>query len=130
MQAFVAYCMGLDKEDARQFNEAAKWYQQAVQLDPNFEIARQKLEMNKAVAMVQSSGDKFFTKADSKDNNHISANPVSDLVGNRLQNLSISIGSNFIPGQDSRKPLEESLETGANIGLGNLPEPPDPPIRK
>jgi len=37
---------------------------------------------------------------------------------------------NFIPGQDTRKSLEEVAGTDANIGLGDLPEPPRPPINK
>lgn len=127
MQAFMAYCMGLDKEDAGQFNEAAQHYQQAVQLDPNFKIAHQKLEINEAVTMVASGKDKLLALADKKD---IPATRGKDLVMDRLQNLSISIGSNFVAGQDSRKSVEEADESGANIGLGDLPEPPALPPRK
>jgi len=130
MQAFMAYCMGLNKEDSGQFNEAAQYYQQAVQLDPGFKVANQKLEMNEAVAVAQDSKDKYAMQMDNKDQKSAPETSAKDLVSDRLQNLSTSIGANFIPGQDTRKSLEEVAETGANIGLGNLPEPPQPPTRK
>ncbi|MCU0643398.1 MAG: hypothetical protein MUC94_03980 [bacterium] len=130
MQAFMAYCMGLNKEDAGQFNEAAQYYQQAVQLDPGFKMANQKLEMNEAVAVVQDSKGNYAMQTDNKGSKSAPPTSTQDLVSDRLQNLSSSIGANFIPGQDTRKSLEEVGEAGANIGLGNLPEPPPLPTRK
>jgi hypothetical protein len=130
MQAFMAYCMGLNKEDAGQFNEAAQYYQQAVQLDPGFKMANQKLEMNEAIAVVQDSKGNYAMQADNKDSKSAPPTSTQDLVSDRLQNLSVNIGANFIPGQDTRKSLEEVAETEANIGLGNLPEPPRPPTKK
>lgn len=130
MQAFMAYCMGLNKEDAGQFSEAVQYYQQAVQLDPGFKNANQKLEMNEAVAVVQDSKGKYAMQVDRRDQKSAPETSAKDLVSDRLQNLSVSIGANFVPGQDTRKSLEEVAETGANIGLGDLPEPPRPPIKR
>jgi tetratricopeptide (TPR) repeat protein len=42
--AFLAYSKGLDFEDRRMFAEARAEYQRAVELDPNFELAKQSLD--------------------------------------------------------------------------------------
>lgn len=130
MQAFMAYCMGLDQEDAGKFAEAAQYFQQAVRLDPSFKMANQKLELNDAISVVQDSKGSYAMQGDNKDSKSTPPTATQDLVRDRLQNLSTNIGANFIPGQDTRKSLEEVAETGANIGLGDLPEPPALPTRK
>lgn len=55
------------------------------------------------------------------------------LVNNRLQSLNSSLGSTFVPGQDSRRAaLEVGQSSGGTIigGSGELPEPPQPPGRR
>jgi len=42
--AFIAYSKGLDYEDRGMFDEARQQYQKAVEIDPNFAMARESLE--------------------------------------------------------------------------------------
>jgi hypothetical protein len=48
-----------------------------------------------------------------------------DLRDDRLINLGGNIGSNFVPGQDSRKPAEDAANSGTTPG--ELASPPRPP---
>jgi TolB-like protein/Tfp pilus assembly protein PilF len=41
--AFIAFCKGLDYEDQQQFGPAQAQYEQALKLDPDFNLAQQKL---------------------------------------------------------------------------------------
>jgi len=128
MQAFLSYCMGLEMEDAGQFNKAAKYFQQAVQKDPNFKKAAQQIETNQTLAAVSKTegidlnlGLQIATTS--------SVATTGDLVNSRLNNISASIGSVFMPGQDSRKPVQEASQSDVEI-FGDLPLPPAQPIRR
>ena len=132
LHAFLAYCQGLEMEDAGNFGKAAQFFQKAVRLDPNFSKAKQKKAKAK---MLQIAG-----KGLSPVNQRTASSPTTsiairrtelsktDLISDRLNNISASIGTIFIPGQDTRKPTQEAAEAGAEI-LGDLPLPPDPPQR-
>jgi hypothetical protein len=41
--AFIAFCKGLDSEDQQLFSEAQSYYQSALNSDPNFTLARERL---------------------------------------------------------------------------------------
>lgn len=123
MQAFLNYCMGLEKEDANAFQAATQFYEKALQLDPNFTLASEKAEISKNISLGEQNSGQMLAMVDDKENtmSHPIAN--GNLINNRLQNLSFSIGSNFIPGKDSRKSLEEATSSGVVI-YGDLPKPP------
>ena len=128
MQAFLSYCMGLEMENAGQFNKAAKYFQQAVQKDPNFKNAGQQIETSQTLAAV--------SKTEGIDLNFGSqiatTSPIAttdDLVNNRLKNISASIGTVFVPGQDSRKPVQEARQSGVEI-FEDLPLPLAPRRRE
>ncbi|MDZ7262859.1 MAG: hypothetical protein ONB05_12240, partial [candidate division KSB1 bacterium] len=103
VQAFMIYCLGLEKEQAGQFKAAAKFYQKAVKLDPNFELAGQKAETNQALSLVTGDKDNLLLTMKKW------GKPVSPLltdeglISHRLKNLCTSIDCNFVPGQDSRE---------------------------
>ena len=126
LQAFLAYCRGLEKEDAGDFKAAAGFYQQAIQLDPNFDLAGSKAEVSQSLGEAGGSKENVTVVAQMVDPPITSDAPTSqtDLVADRLQNLGVNTGSNFVPGQDNRKPAEE-----ATNAYGDLPKPPSPPPR-
>jgi tetratricopeptide (TPR) repeat protein len=126
LQAFLAYCQGLEQEDAGQFARAASFYQQAAQLDPNFDLAGSKAEITQSLSEAGGSRESATAVAQTIDPPIATDAPTSqpDLVADRLQNLGVNVGSNFVPGEDTRKPTEE-----ANKAYGDLPKPPAPPPR-
>jgi len=127
LQAFLAYSRGLEKEDAGDFKAAAGFYQQALKLDPNFGAATAKAEATEGLSAAGGSKESVTAVAQTIDSPTPTDTPIgaSDLVADRLQNLGVNTGSNFVPGQDTRKPTEE-----ANKAYGDLPKPPAPPRRQ
>jgi tetratricopeptide (TPR) repeat protein len=126
MRAFLAYCNGLEKEDAGQFEAAVKSYQQAFDLDPNFKTAEGKAEAAEGADQAGGSSDEILNQIATVEQTE--APPTvspHDLANTRLENLGNNIGSNFIPGQENRKATEEASSSGAD--LGELPKPPRPP---
>jgi len=118
----------LAKEDAGQFEAAAQFYQRALILDPSFKVAQLKAQANQTYAVAKNNK---YNLAAAMESPPPSAPPPAggDLLSNRLQNLSNNIGSNFLPGLDSRESSEEASLSGADVGLENLPNPPTPPTR-
>lgn len=128
MQAFITYCKGLAQEDAGQFEAAAATYQQALQLDPDFDIVAEKID---DVQSIVTSIDRDAVLASLDQAGPIPELRISssDLIMNRMQLLSENMRSNLIPGQDNRQTTEEAATSGADVGLGELPDPPRPPVR-
>jgi tetratricopeptide (TPR) repeat protein len=123
LQAFIAYCNGLDLEDKGQFQKAASQYQKAIQLDPNYSMAKQKLRVDQI--LVRASGGKFKKEAIPASRSERMARPMFDkeiLMSDRLRSIQTNIGSNFIMGKDVRKPSQE-----IDAATPELPGPPDMP---
>ena len=129
IQAFLIYCKGLAQEDAGQFEAAAATYQQALQLDPDFDIVSEKIG---DVQSIVNSSDKDAVLASFDRTGPVPELRIlsSDLMMNRMQNLSENMRSNLVPGQDNRQTTEEAAISGADVGLGELPDPPRPPVRR
>ena len=128
MQAFMAYCIGLEKQDVGLFEEAAASFQRASRLDPEFEIAAQKAQESSAMEEAGTDKQTVLVSLDNIETQSILSPTIDDLVSDRLRQVSTNIGSNFIPGQDNREATEEATTAGANVGLGDLPDPPRPPV--
>ena len=129
--------MGLEAEDAGQFETAAQYYEKAAKIDPKFKKASAKAKASQGMAAMKGpkpnlakfaqhrrniGGDRSFLTSGADDIGPVSLN----LMQQRLQNLSLNIGSNFIPGQDTRKAAEE-VETSGMPVYNPLPLPPPPP---
>jgi TolB-like protein len=125
LQAFLAYCQALEKEDAGQFNAALQLYQKAVQLDPTFSNAKMKAETAAGLSQVGGSKEQAFAAAQAAENFSEGAAP-KDLVTVRLNNLGSGIGANLMSGQETREPAEEADLSGAGLG-GSLQRPLPPP---
>jgi tetratricopeptide (TPR) repeat protein len=123
LQAFMAYCQGLEKEDAGQFGAAAAFYSQAKQLDPSFELAGLRAEAAQSLSAAGGSPQEAAMAAQKSDPAIAPDSPTraEDLLENRLRNSADGVGANFVPGQDSRKPAAE-----ASIA-SDLKTPPAPP---
>ena len=125
LEAFLAYCKGLEMEDAGQFDRAASLFQNAVDMDPSFKTAGSQSES--ASSMSYSGGSKERIIDVARMDDPILKKPIltgGDLVRDRLEIVETDVRSNFIPGPDYRKPAQErDLATE----LTNLPDPPDPP---
>ncbi|MDM7924492.1 MAG: tetratricopeptide repeat protein [bacterium] len=122
LQAFIAYCNGLDLEDKGQFQKAAAQYRKAIQLDPQYKSAQQKLRTASILARAVESGwrpsESRPRTADRLVQPLIS--PES-LMHDRLNTVQTNLGSNFILGKDVRKTGEVPAES---FMVPDLPEPP------
>lgn len=128
LQAFMAYCIGLELEDAGQFEKAAQSFQKAHKLDPNFQLAAQKVEINQSISSVDLGYDRLATVVSEPDRKIDLPSVNESLIENRLQNMANNIGTIFLPGQDNRKSAEEAQNSGVPI-FEDLPLPPVPPPR-
>jgi len=134
IQAFMAYCQGLEMEDRGDFQQAAKFFQQAVELDPNFSQANQKQQEAEVLYAADISADIKYSptaqpSSPSQPTTKTTTTTTTNLVSNRLNNITTNIGTIFVPGQDSRESAQEASQSGAEI-LGDLPLPPALPIRR
>jgi tetratricopeptide (TPR) repeat protein len=124
LQAFILYCLGLEKEVLRDFTAATVFFNQAVELDPQFDQAKSKAEASGALS-VASTRTNALTAA------HGIRPPIGkddlSLINNRLQNLGNTLGAPFFPGQEHRESVEEAARAGAAVR--DLPKPPPPPQR-
>ena len=152
MQAFIAYCNGLERQDAGQIEQATQFFQKALQLDPKFEQSKDKILENETTTMISSTNreemlatiDNVESGVNTTPGPTENLGPAQNKINNRLQSLSNNIGNQFIPGQETRKTTEETVTSGAGAGVGLetnpnlplppttlevLPPPPPPPIR-
>lgn len=124
LDAFLAYSKGLQEEDAGDFNQANDFFRRAVQLDPGFNDAGDKLQSSQSLG--KSEGSKENVVATLRTSRPAVKNEMINLSASRSQNLGSNITSNFVQGVDSRNPAQEVSE---KVGLNQeaLPPPPPPP---
>jgi TolB-like protein len=121
LQAFLAFCRGVEQEAGGQFGAAAALFDEAVALDPEFEPAAERAE----VTQVQSGSSGGVGGAMAAASGAMSGLIVDDraeLVDARQQNLGANIGSLILPGPDARAPAAE-----AATARGGADGPPLPP---
>ena len=125
LQAFLAYCRGLEQMDGGNPNVAFGFFQQAASLDPNFSEAQSAAETAESVTQAGGSAQEAVDLIAAVESSAGAEITAGDLLEDRLQKLEQNVGSNFLPGQDNRKSAEEADNSGAD--LGELAEPPPPP---
>ncbi len=125
IQAFLAYSRGLMEEDRGNYGAASQFYQQAQQIDPDFEQAAQRSEKAKSMQAGGGSPGDAVASAEGEDGGQDGQSTDSsvDLVDQRLQ--SMGAGTNPAPsdddeGGDERDPAQES-------DSAPLPDAPEPP---
>lgn len=124
LDAFLAYSKGLLEEDAGNFNQANDFFKQAVQIDPNFNDAGDKLKSSQSIGKGEGSKENLVSTL--RTTRPVVKNEMINLAASRTQNLGSNITSNFVQGVDSRSPAQQVSE---KVGLeqGTLPSPPPPP---
>jgi len=118
LQAFLAYSRGLLMEDQSNFGAAAAFFQQASQLDPNFDAASANSET--ATGMSETYGPTETALASAQSLEPLTPTSINPLT-ERLDNLGLSIEAPVVPGVDSRVPAVEGVLPAL------LPDPPPPP---
>lgn len=121
LQAFIAYCNGLDLEDRGAFSKAAVQYQKAIDLDPEYTQAREKMKISNVLA--KSDEDMRQSVLNSEASNF----SQETLILQRLNMGRANLGSNFYLGKDVRKPIQELWGPEIPDQEGYLPRPPAPP---
>lgn len=127
LDAFLAYSRGLLEEDSGNFTQANDFFRQAVNLDPGFNDAGDKLHSSQSIG--KTEGSKENVVATLKTTHPVVKNEMINLSASRTQQLGNNITSNFVQGVDSRSPAQQVSE---KIDLTQppetqLPEPPPPP---
>ena len=124
MQAFMAYCKGLESQDNGDFKSAYEQFINAYKMDPNFSAANENTKKSENINHASGTKEQFAGITGTGKTVTIG---TDRLVAERLRNLNDNIGSNFNPGDDNREAGEEAANAGADIGLSDLPNPPRPP---
>ena len=123
LQAFLAYSRGLMEEDRGNYGAAARYYQQAQQIDPNFEQAAQRNQKAKSVeAGGGSPGDALANASEAEQGATEGAQPGGvNVLRQRLRSMGAGTGA-AAEGQDEdpRDPATESSDAP-------LPDAPPPP---
>jgi hypothetical protein len=141
-------------EDRGYYDEATKFYGKALQLDPKYTQAQNKLKTNRLLSTtVQMSmpGPGFKPPVPSEAVSAPNVVNRGNMIDHRLQTVNQNIGSTYVPGLDTRKSSEEYINSSTSISsdtrtndlfqisdvnfretftttiLGDLPLPPEPP---
>lgn len=126
LEAFLAYSLGLQEEDGGRYRNAATHYQAALRLDPNFTLAKLRAEAAQGLSEAGGPIEEAVESAQFAD-----LGPFNDILDqwldNRLDKIGTSLGSGFVPGEDSRQGPDEVVRGGGRLGPGEFPEPPPPP---
>jgi tetratricopeptide (TPR) repeat protein len=125
LEAYLAYCQGLEAEDQGRFNEALQYYQNAQEIDPDFQESGVKLKQMEGMSNAAGSPEETLISAAKIDPIVSTVSTSASLLSDRLKSMGDNIGTNFVPGEDDRKPVEEAVRSSLTPGF--LPEPPRPP---
>ena len=135
MEAFLAYCMGLDLLDSGDFQKARDYFVRAVEIDPNFDLAKDYLMLQSMWDITHSTNTVRVSRDIMQLMRTLPASdyyymPPPDLVStwNRIQTLNAYQTGTFLPGNDSRKTYSEADQKGAPVIPERLGEPPRPPV--
>lgn len=104
LQAFLAYSRGMMEEDAGRFKAAARQFRRAAALDPGFSQAVEQAEATASLAETSPSAQNAASTMAG-----VAGFTPDDLLTSRQQNLGTSVGSIYLPGEDTRDtPAEEA----------------------
>lgn len=120
LQAFLAYSRGLEQEARGNYDAAAEAFRQAHQLDPSFSSAADRQEEAAGLSAASGGTEQALGAAQRIE----SPARQIDLVNNRQQILSETIGSMPSMGDDGD---ENDRQPAAESGNATLEDPPPPP---
>jgi hypothetical protein len=134
MIAFMAYCRGLDALDQNDFDLAQEFFKEAVKIDPEFEMARDRIV---PMSLWDATHAANVVRVSTGVAEHITRVPggevklavePSTMVGKRgrLQQMGIYQDAGFIPGNDTRETFVEA-DAKSLLVFPDLGVPPLPP---
>ena len=133
LDAFLRYCRGLDALDYNDYKSAVRFFQEAVQLDPGFQSAKDWLitpelwDATHAQNLNRVDQDVAYLTKRSERGRLVSPLQMElTSTYNRLQTLGMRQNTGLLPGNDSRKSFQEA-EMSAPILPRKLDIPPPPP---
>lgn len=134
-QAFMKYCYGLEQMDQKNYSLAADYFQDALNLDPNYTLAQKKFQIIDATNTLasgrpvaasirmagrsQAMGQAAFPQ-------QLARNKRA-LVTDRLGKMSTNLDLGYLPGNNSRKDAAELREAGVSLERTPLNGPPPTP---
>jgi tetratricopeptide (TPR) repeat protein len=125
INAFLEYSKGLEAEDNGQYDAAAAYYQNAVDIDPDFKEASAKGEVTSDISSMQGNTEEILGKTEELG---VSKTEISsgneNIIQNRLDLLGGDIRSSFDQRIEKRAAPQEAATTN---GIEELPPPPSPP---
>lgn len=123
INAFLEYSKGLEAEDKGQFDAAASFYQNAIDIDPGFKEASAKSEISSDISNVQGNSEEVLGVTQEIVSEATVPADNIDVIQNRLDILGSEISSSFYQGVETREAPQEAASTG----IEDLPLPPPPP---
>ena len=124
--AFMAYCRGLEEEDRGMYIPAAQHYKEAAELDPEFDRAKSKAKSMENINQALGTAQEFMSSVQASETAGPSVDLQESIVSDRLSKVANNLGSNFVPGQDSREGAEETAVSAGSEDLADPPVPPQP----
>ncbi|MBN1350513.1 hypothetical protein JXJ21_13945 [candidate division KSB1 bacterium] len=131
IQAFKAYCFGLEQMDRGNYTLAGDYFNQSLKLDPKFSPANEKLQLVEAMGVLASNRPiaASIRKHKARRGSARGSGQLGVLFRpspeNRLSRISSNLDMGYLPGNNSR---EDAAELGEDL-LERRPllPPPDPP---
>jgi TolB-like protein len=143
LQAFLAYCKGLDQYDQKDIAGALISFNQSIKLDPNFQVAQKQANLTQAITIVQQGRfptmhrtmrTSQFASAGRRKHAPAMGFRQRDPIRLRLQQVSNNLDLGYLPGNSSRNGSSEIINEEILDQLPDwtkrldlLPEPPKPP---
>ena len=133
INAFKAFCDGLDEFDLNNYEAASMYFKKAIELDPNFMMARDMFDIADALGIIEQG--KF-----SAMHFRIMHSPFSSMsefgggisTRERLNRLSNNLDLGYMPGNDSRNggltEIDERFWSDDWFNREILEAPPAPPV--
>jgi tetratricopeptide (TPR) repeat protein len=135
IDAFMNYCKGLDALDRNDFKGATRFFQQALGIDSNFDLARDRIVVPEIWDVTHSQNlyrmsyeVTQWIKTSPRGRAQVAFKPPPEMVStyNRLQLMGRGQNAGFLPGNDSRKSFDEATLNGIQLLPQLLGEPPGP----
>ncbi|MDZ7260967.1 MAG: hypothetical protein ONB05_02450 [candidate division KSB1 bacterium] len=128
LQAFMAYCNGLEQMDRGDYANAADFFEQAVQLDPRFSLAAERHQTAEAISLIQS-GEPLTWAGPVGSYAPVGLLPEGKLLDtrSRLGQMSLNLDLGYLPSNDSRRDASELSARGYSPLRHKLSKPPEPP---
>jgi len=128
-EAFTAYGKGLDLFDIKNFDESLTYFSQAIELDPQFELAYERQAFVDAMNMILHNTFAYNHFEINKKRQQFLAifrKASIPLLQERIRTMSGNLDLGYIPGNDSRAGKEAYIipEIPEIRKLGSPPKPP------